>query len=105
MDRNYTIILRKKEMDMLYTVKNSLNKVWTAYASQDGYVYTKQDLVVLLNRRLKLWEETNNEPGYRERYSLANDANEIIQELHTEFNFIIEKVEETKYWSSFNKVK
>lgn len=80
---------------MLYTVTDKKNnEPWTTYASQDGYKYTKQDLAVLLNRQLEAWEEANNELGYRERYTLANDTEEIIQELDEEFDFSVKAVED-----------
>ena len=80
---------------MFYTVTDKTNnELWVAYASQDGRKYTKQDLVDLLNGQLEAWEEINNEPGYRERYTLGNDTEEIIQELDEEFDFSVEKVED-----------
>lgn len=80
---------------MLYTVTDKTNnELINSYASQDGYKYTKQDLVDLLNGQLEVWEEINNEPGYRERYTLDNDTEEIIQELDEEFDFSVKNVED-----------
>ena len=80
---------------MLYTVTDKTNnELINSYASQDGYKYTKQDLVDLLNGQLEVWEEINNEPGYRECYTLDDDTEEIIQELDEEFDFSVKKVED-----------